>query len=73
MAGMVVLIGLLSMFGYAGFRAAHRARDRYGKLLAAGLTTLIMVQATINLFAVLGPGAADRACRCRSSPMEGRA
>ncbi len=54
LAGMVILIGLLSMFGYAGFRAAHRARDRYGKLLAAGLTTLIMVQASINLFAVLG-------------------
>jgi len=54
LAGMVILIGLLSMFGYAGFRAAHRARDRYGKLLAAGLTTLIMVQATVNLFAVLG-------------------
>lgn len=54
LAGMVVLIGLLSMFGYAGFRAAHRARDRYGKLLAAGLTALILVQAAINLFAVLG-------------------
>ena len=42
------------MFGYAGFRAAHRARDRYGKLLAAGLTSLILAQASINLFAVLG-------------------
>ncbi|HZA57785.1 MAG TPA: FtsW/RodA/SpoVE family cell cycle protein, partial [Solirubrobacterales bacterium] len=40
--------------GYAGFRAAHRARDRYGKLLAAGLTSVILAQATINLFAVLG-------------------
>ncbi len=54
LAGMVVLIALLSLFGYAGFRAAHRARDRYGKLLAAGLTSLIMAQAAINLFAVLG-------------------
>ena len=53
-AGMVVLIGLFGMFGYAGFRAAHRARDRYSKLLAAGLTSLILGQATINLFAVLG-------------------
>ncbi|MGZ5310967.1 MAG: putative lipid II flippase FtsW [Solirubrobacterales bacterium] len=53
-AGMVVLVGLFGMFGYAGFRAAHRARDRYSKLLAAGLTSLILGQATINLFAVLG-------------------
>ncbi len=54
LAGMFVLIGLFAIYGYAGFRAAHRARDRYGKLLAAGLTSLILVQASINLFAVLG-------------------
>ncbi len=53
-AGMFVLIGLFAIFGYAGFRAAHRARDRYGKLLAAGLTSMILAQAAINLFAVLG-------------------
>jgi cell division protein FtsW len=54
LAGMIVLIGLFGMFGYAGFRAAHRARDRFSKLLAAGLTSLIMAQAALNLFAVLG-------------------
>jgi cell division protein FtsW len=54
LAGMLVLIGLFGMFGYAGFRAAHRARDRFSKLLAAGLTSLIMAQAAVNLFAVLG-------------------
>ena len=32
----------------------RRARDRYGKLLAAGLTSLVLVQAMVNLFAVLG-------------------
>jgi cell division protein FtsW len=53
-AGVLVLVGLFGMFGYAGFRAAHKARDRYSKLLAAGLTSLILGQATINLFAVLG-------------------
>jgi cell division protein FtsW len=53
-AGIFVLIGLFGIFGYAGFRAAHSARDRYGKLLAAGLTSLILGQAAINLFAVLG-------------------
>jgi cell division protein FtsW len=54
LVGMLVLIGLFGMFGYAGFRAAHRARDRFSKLLAAGLTSLIMAQAALNLFAVLG-------------------
>ena len=54
LAGMFVLIGLFGMFGYAGLRAAHRARDRFGKLLAAGLTSLILAQAALNLFAVLG-------------------
>jgi cell division protein FtsW len=52
--GIVVLVGLFVVFGYAGFRTAQRARDRYCKLLAAGLTSLVLVQAAINLFAVLG-------------------
>jgi cell division protein FtsW len=54
LAGMFVLFALFGMFGYAGLRAAHRARDRFSKLLAAGLTSLIMAQAALNLFAVLG-------------------
>jgi cell division protein FtsW len=54
LAGIFVLIGLFGMFGYAGLRAAHRARDRFSKLLAAGLTSLILGQAALNLFAVLG-------------------
>jgi len=54
LAGMFMLFGLFGMFGYAGLRAAHRARDRFSKLLAAGLTSLIMAQAALNLFAVLG-------------------
>jgi cell division protein FtsW len=54
LAGMLVLLGLFGIFGYAGLRAAHRARDRFSKLLAAGLTSLILAQAALNLFAVLG-------------------
>jgi cell division protein FtsW len=54
LVGMFVLVGLFGLFGYAGLRAAHRARDRFSKLLAAGLTSLIMAQAALNLFAVLG-------------------
>jgi cell division protein FtsW len=52
--GIVGLAGLYGVLGYAGLRIAQRARDRYGKLLAAGLTSLILVQAVVNLFAVLG-------------------
>ena len=52
--GIAGLVGLLGLFAYAGMRTAQRARDRYTKLLAAGLVSLVMVQATINLFAVLG-------------------
>jgi cell division protein FtsW len=42
------------MIGYAGLRVAKLARDRYSKLLAAGITSLILCQATLNFFAVLG-------------------
>jgi cell division protein FtsW len=51
---MTVLVGLFTLFGYAGFRTAQRARDGYGKLLVAGLTALVLVQAVVNLFAVMG-------------------
>ena len=58
--GISLLVGLYMLFGYAGFRTAQKARDRYGRLLAAGLTAMILVQASINLFAVLGLAPADR-------------
>jgi cell division protein FtsW len=54
LVGISVLAGLFVLFGYAGFRTAQRARDRYCKLLAAGLTSMVLVQAAINLFAVMG-------------------
>jgi cell division protein FtsW len=54
LVGIAGVIGLFGLFGYAGFRIAQAARDPYGKLLAAGLTSLILVQALINLYAVMG-------------------
>jgi cell division protein FtsW len=54
MMGIAALVGLYGLFGYAGFRIAQSARDRYGKLLAAGLTSLVLVQALVNLLAVFG-------------------
>ncbi|MEX2107436.1 MAG: putative lipid II flippase FtsW [Solirubrobacterales bacterium] len=52
--GILGVVGLFSLFGYAGLQIAKNAKDRYGKLLAAGLTALILIQATVNLFAVMG-------------------
>jgi cell division protein FtsW len=52
--GILGLISLYGMIGYAGLRAAKLAVDRYAKLLAAGITSLILCQATLNFFAVLG-------------------
>ena len=54
LVGIVGVVGLFAMFGYAGLKVAQKAKDTYGKLLVAGLTSLILVQATINLFAVMG-------------------
>jgi len=49
--GVVCLYGMLA---YAGLRTARRAVDRYGKLLATGLTSLILCQGILNIFVVLG-------------------
>jgi cell division protein FtsW len=54
LVGIAGVVGLFAMFGYAGLKVAQKAKDTYGKLLVAGLTSLILVQATINLFAVMG-------------------
>src|SRR3954454_24349462 len=52
--GVSMLAALYGMIGYAGFRAAKAARDGYAKLLAAGVTSLILAQAVLNFFAVMG-------------------
>ena len=55
--GLIGLAGVLSLYGmiaYAGFRTARAATGAYAKLLATGLTSLILCQASLNVFAVLG-------------------
>jgi cell division protein FtsW len=54
LVGIIGVVGLFAMFGYAGLKVAQKAKDTYGRLLVAGLTSLILVQAMINLFAVMG-------------------
>lgn len=52
--GMSVLIFLYGGIAFAGLRAAHSAQDAYAKLLAIGVTSLILCQAILNFFAVMG-------------------
>lgn len=52
--GLLIVIALFGMLGFAGFRIAIGARDAYGRILAGGLTGLILVQACLNLYAVMG-------------------
>jgi cell division protein FtsW len=47
--GSVVVIGLFVLLGVRGFRIASRCPDRFGALLAAGITTWLCVQAFINI------------------------
>ena len=52
--GITIVLFLYGMIAYGGLRAARRARDHYQKLLAAGITSVILIQAIVNFFAVLG-------------------
>ena len=52
--GISILASLYGLIGYAGFRTAKLARDHYSMLLAAGVTSLILAQACLNFFAVMG-------------------
>jgi cell division protein FtsW len=54
LVGILGIAALYGMIGYAGLRTAKLARDLYSKLLAAGITSLILCQAVLNFFAVLG-------------------
>ncbi len=51
--GTTAVIGAFAAFAFAGFTVALRCRDPFGKLLAAGITSLVCGQAAVNLAAVL--------------------
>jgi cell division protein FtsW len=54
LVGILGVVGLFGMFGFAGLRIAQKAKDNYGKILVAGLTSMVLITAAINLFAVMG-------------------
>ena len=52
--GALVVIGLYVGLGIAGIRTARAAPDAYGRLLAAGITAWVLMQATMNIGSVVG-------------------
>jgi cell division protein FtsW len=54
LVGSLVVIGLFAALAVWGFRIAARCQDRYGALLASGLTTMLVGQAVLNIGVVSG-------------------
>jgi cell division protein FtsW len=52
--GVCALLFLYGLIAYAGLSAARKARATYSALMAVGATCLILSQALLNVFAVLG-------------------
>ncbi len=52
--GCALVVGLFLVLAYLGVRAALRAPDRFGMIIAGGITAWIVGQAVINIGAVVG-------------------
>ncbi len=50
----VALIGVFMVFAFRGLAAATRAPDVFGKLLASGITFVVMIQAFANMGSMVG-------------------
>lgn len=54
LAGSLAVVGLLVALTIAGGAVAYHARDRFGRLVAIGITTWLMTQALVNMGGVTG-------------------
>src|SRR6202035_913558 len=52
--GVCALLFLYGLIAYAGLSAARKARSLYSAMIAVGVTAMILSQAILNIFAVLG-------------------
>lgn len=52
--GTMAVLGLFATFIYLGFKTARRSQDGLGRLMAAGITCLIGIQALVNMGAATG-------------------
>jgi cell division protein FtsW len=54
LVGSLILVALFAVFLWRGVRTASRTVDQFGRFLAVGITSMIVVQAFINISVVLG-------------------
>jgi cell division protein FtsW len=54
LVGSLVIVLLFAIFLWRGIRTALRTQDMFGRFLAIGITSMIVVQAFINISVVLG-------------------
>lgn len=52
--GVLGTVALFAAFGFLGLQVAEHAPDRFGALLAVGITTWILIQATLHICANTG-------------------
>src|SRR5690242_5665149 len=52
--GALCILTLFAVYGCRGMRAASSAPDGFGRLLALGITAMVMCQALVNFAVVLG-------------------
>jgi cell division protein FtsW len=52
--GAILVIALFGVYAWRGVRAAYSAPDGFGRLLALGITAMVLCQALINFVVVLG-------------------
>jgi cell division protein FtsW len=54
LVGALVIVLMFAIFLWRGIRTALRTQDMFGRFLAVGITSMIVVQAFINISVVLG-------------------
>jgi cell division protein FtsW len=54
LVGAIFVVGLFAIFLWRGMRASWRTQDMFGRYLAVGITSMVVLQAFINISVVLG-------------------
>ncbi len=51
--GTMLVVAIISLLGWRGFRIARMAPDRFSRMVAVGITVWLLTQAVVNIMAML--------------------